>query len=240
MIVKAGWRGADAEKAFKIAQLESTFEPTTVNKDDVDEEGEPGTSYGLFQIRAENHLVNLKKEFGDNWEEEILDPFNNIKFAFDHAFGEIGWDAWFNSVALIDSNDTTNTRLMEALNAWDEASAGVNESHMAESDAIGNFSNGDGSYSFASAMNPPSNEEIMDPLAEIPSDPIGGAAGSFAPPFMQEGLPNTDNAELTEFAPNFMEEPPPQEMGFPPTSSELPMPPPQVGGTIGAMQNMLQ
>jgi hypothetical protein len=53
---------------------------------------------------------------------------------------------------------------------------------------------------------------------------------------MQGGLPS----EQGGFTPNFMQDLPTEEMDFPSSNSELPMTPPQVGGIIGATQNMVQ
>jgi len=66
---------------------------------------------------------------------------------------------------------------------------------------------------------------------------------SIEPHFMQGGLPSEQGGLPSEqggFTPNFMQDLPTEEMGFPSSNPELPMTPPQVGGIIGATQNMVQ
>ena len=228
ILLKAGW-GKDAEKAFKVVYLESTFDPTIVNPADPHPDGTPGQAYGLFQIHSQ-HIKNLEKEFGDDWKEEILDPVKNAEFALKYPYAEVGWDAWYNATLLIDNDDQTNENYVKSLELWAEARTNARDDVDIQNEAnfaLDPYNNGDGTFSFAK-----SSQEIPEVLPndtmewggpaettpiEVPlgpdfdptniEEPMSAFTNpnEFMPQFVRDGVSEeTDPRQEAEFQPNFV------------------------------------
>tara|TARA_R110000765_G_scaffold423924_1_gene533588 strand:- start:689 stop:1456 length:768 start_codon:yes stop_codon:yes gene_type:complete len=85
VLIEAGWPPELLRKAFIIAWMESSFDPTDV-KDYKEEE-----SFGLFQITTSNHIDKLEA-LGDNWRELALDPVTNAKLGLAVYLERVGWN----------------------------------------------------------------------------------------------------------------------------------------------------
>ena len=85
VLIEAGWPPELLRKAFIIAWMESSFDPTDV-KDYKEEE-----SFGLFQITTSNHIEKLEA-LGDNWRELALDPVTNAKLGLAVYLERVGWN----------------------------------------------------------------------------------------------------------------------------------------------------
>ena len=85
VLIEAGWPPELLRKAFMIAWMESSFDPTKTK----DYKGEE--TYGLFQITTSNHIEKLEA-LGEDWKTLALDPVTNAKIGLQVYKERVGWN----------------------------------------------------------------------------------------------------------------------------------------------------
>ena len=85
VLIEAGWPTELLRKAFMIAWMESSFDPTKTK----DYKGEE--TYGLFQITTSNHIEKLEA-LGEDWKTLALDPVTNAKIGLQVYKERVGWN----------------------------------------------------------------------------------------------------------------------------------------------------